>query len=193
MSPRRALPLIFVLFLVTILGTGCYTVLQHPEAEPLSSTYSQGGDRWDRDYYSAGPGLFYGWTDPYYTSLYGGFPPAWGYYYYHPWTATGPWWCDPWYPWNPWDPSSGTPPPGTSPVSDGRHAWDRGRGAPSPGVGMPSVPGTPRTPGVSGTPATPAAPPSTPPTPAPDTTTRTDRKPAPERKKGAPPPSAWGR
>ena len=95
----------------------------------LSSSSSR-TDRWDRDYYGTDPGFLYGWTDPYYTSLYGGFPPSWGYYYYHPWTPTGPWWYDPWYPWHPWDPDGGGPPP----VTDGRHAWDRGPGSPSPSV-----------------------------------------------------------
>ena len=130
MSPRRALPLAIVLVLVAVLGTGCYTVLQHATAEPWSSSSSSspsssssaGTGQWDQNCYGVDPGYLYGWTDPYYTSLYGGFAPSWGYYYYHPWTPTGPWWSDPWYPWHPWDPDGGGP----APVTDGRQAWDRG-------------------------------------------------------------------
>ena len=194
MSPRRALPLAIVLVLVAVLGAGCYTVLQHPEAEPWSSSSSSsspGTDAWGQSYYGTDPNFLYGWTDPYYTSLYGGFAPSWGYYYYHPWTPTGPWWYDPWYPWHPWDPDGGGPPP----VTNGRLAWDRGPGSPSPyvpppGAYVPGVGGTSPSPGGS---VTQPAQPATPATPAPDTTQRTERKPAPVPKKGDPPPSAWGR
>jgi hypothetical protein len=194
MSPRRALSLAIVLVLVAVLGTGCYTVLRHPEAEPWSASStppSPGPDWWSRDYYGTDLGVLYGWTDPYYTSLYGGFPPSWGYYYYHPWTPTGPWWSDPWYPWHPWDPDGGGP----APVTDGRHAWDRGPGSPplglpSPGTYVPGVSGTSLSPGGgSSVPATPV----TPATPAPTTTPREERRPDPDRKKDDPPPSAWGR
>jgi hypothetical protein len=191
MSPRRALPLAMVLVLIAVLGTGCYTVLRHPDAEPWSSSSSSsssspGMERWGRDYYGTDPGFLYGWTDPYYTSLYGGFPPSWGYYYYHPWTPTGPWWYDPWYPWHPWDPGDGSPPP----VTDGRRVWDHGSGSPPPGVYVPGVGGSSPSPGVV---VTPPASPVVPASPAPDTTRRTERRPAPDRKKGDPPPSAWGR
>jgi hypothetical protein len=185
MSPRRALRPIIVLLLAAVAGTGCYTVLRHPEAEPWSSTYSSGTDQ---EYRGDDSGFFYGWTDPYYTSLYDGFPPEWGYYYYHPWTATGPWWCDPWYPWHPWDPDGGTP----APVTGGRHAWDRGPGAPTSGAGIGSVPGTSRTPSVAGSPATPTAP-AGPEAAAPDTTRRTERRPDPARSADDPPRNAWGR
>lgn len=199
MSPRRALPLAIVLVLVAIMGAGCYTVLRHPEAEPWSSSsssssYSPRADGWDRDYYGTDPGYLYRWTDPYYTSLYGGFAPSWGYYYYHPWTPTGPWWSDPWYPWHPWDPDGGGP----APVTDGRHAWDRGPGSPSPYV----PPGGTYVPGIGGTSPSHPTPsvgggspvqPATPAPPGPDTTQPVERRPAPPPKKGDPPPAAWGR
>lgn len=194
MSPRRALPLAIVLVMVAVLGTGCYTVLRHPEADPWSSSSSpsSGTDRWTRDYYGTDPDFLYGWTDPYYTSLYGGFPPSWGYYYYHPWTPTGPWWSDPWYPWHPWDPDGGSPPP----VTAGRHAWDRGPGSPSPsvpppGTYVPSVGGTSPSPRVG---VTQPANPVTPATPAPDTTrSRPERRPDPNRNEDSPSRNAWGR
>jgi hypothetical protein len=196
MSPRRALPLAIVLVLVAVLGTGCYTVLRHPEVDPYASpapsAYSSGYDRWDRDYYGTDPGFLYRWTDPYYTSLYGDFPPAWGYYYYHPWTPTGPWWYDPWVPWHPWDPDGGSPPP----VTGGRHAWDRGPGAPSPTAGsgsgsyVPGVGGSAPSPG--GVVPQPAAP-ATPVTPKPDTTRAPERRPDPTRSEDNPHRNAWGR
>ncbi len=190
MSSRRAHFLALVLVLVAVAGTGCYTVLRHPEAEPWSSS-SPGTDAWSRDYWGTDPGYLYGWTDPYYTSLYGGFPPSWGYYYYHPWTPTGPWWYDPWRPWHPWDPDGDGP----APVTDGRNAWVRGSGTPgaalpSPRTTIPSVGGTSVSPrGGTTQPATPA----TPNAPAPDTTRRTERRPPADQKKNDPPPNAWGR
>lgn len=104
-------------------GFGCYTMIRHPEIDPSESAMhtDQVGDTSCADCHADAD--YYHWTSPYYTSFYSDYPSTWGTYYLNPW------WHDKY-----WAPGSGGS--GEPVERDGRHAWDRGPGAPRvPSVG----------------------------------------------------------
>ena len=115
-------------------GFGCYTMVRHPG--PAEATFD---DSADNECLGCHAGSEYDhWTDPYYTSFYNSAPSTWGAYYAHPW----------WYN-EYWNRVPGARGDSTSSVTGpGRHAWDRGGGAPY----LPPVGGAPApTPGAQGT------------------------------------------
>lgn len=160
--------------IVTLAAPGCYTQFRQGTAEP----YSGGATGLDEGYASPGYSPYDFWTLPYYTAFYGPFPDMWGGYAY-------PCCRDYWYPYppHPWYPS-------TPVETGGRHAWDRGPGAPylSPGGGGSGAP----LPGPSGSPAVrPADPAPANPTPTtPPAEDRSRERKKDEERKGR---NAWGR
>jgi len=128
---KRLIRMFAILLLVLVAAGGCYTQLRQPAVEPYSGYSAQEHDDWDSWYSPPGFSLYDPWTLPYYTTMHGPVPYAWVPYYYYPW-----YWWDPGTPNTPWPPV---------PVErGGRHAWDRGPGAPQSGniSPPPGIPGS---------------------------------------------------
>lgn len=146
------LRLFVVVGIVLLAATGCYTQFRSSPGEPYSGNRVDLDDRYGVPGYSP----YDYWTLPYYTAFYGPYPDMWGWYAY-------PYYRDYWYPYPPYPPYPSLPA-----ETGGRHAWDRGPGAPylSPGGGGSGspLPAPPSSPSVRpADPASPATPPADPP------------------------------